>query len=138
MSPIHGQNSLITSISEDNVSESEEILTYKTIRILLEHMKISYLKNEEKRRAVKRQNPDYYAKKIYNLLCDEPGNYEDLRTGYGARMVDGTLRRRTHLSTLINFFPIDTMAYIRKWSTTVFAAISTSIARSDTKNTANL
>ena len=37
---------------------------------------------------------------------------------------------------LINFFPINTMPYIRKWSTAVFAVMSTSIARSDTKHTA--
>ena len=51
--------------------------TYKTIRILLEHENL-LLEEREKRRAVKRQNPEYYVKKIYNLLCENPGNYEVL------------------------------------------------------------
>ena len=51
--------------------------SHDTVRILEAHQDF-LLEERDKRRAVKRQNPDYYAKMIYNLLCDEPGNYEDL------------------------------------------------------------
>ena len=62
-------------INEDNVMLTN--FTYKTIRILLEHENF-LLEEREKRRVVKRQNPEYYVKKIYNLLREKPGNYEDL------------------------------------------------------------
>ena len=51
--------------------------SHDTVRILKAHEDF-LIKEEDKRRAVKRQNPDYYAKKIYNLLCDEPGDYDDM------------------------------------------------------------
>ena len=51
--------------------------SHDTVRILKAHEDFLF-EEAEKRRAVKRQNPDYYAKMIYNLLCDEPGHYEDL------------------------------------------------------------
>ena len=46
--------------------------SHDTVRILEAHQDF-LLEEREKRHAVKRQNPDYYAKMIYNLLCDEPG-----------------------------------------------------------------
>ena len=64
---------------EDHVMPTN--FTYNTIRILLEHENF-LLEEREKRRAVKRQNPEYYVKKIYNLLRERPGNYEDLQPHY--------------------------------------------------------
>ena len=60
---------------EDNLMLNN--FTYKTIRILLEHENF-LLEEREKRRVVKRQNSEYYVKKMYNLLREKPGNYEDL------------------------------------------------------------
>ena len=48
-----------------------------TVRILEAHEDFLF-EEVSKRYEEKRQNPDYHAKKIYNLLCDEPGNYEDM------------------------------------------------------------
>ena len=62
-------------INEDTLMLTN--FTYKTIRILLEHENF-LIEEREKRRVVKRQNPEYYVKKIYNLLREKPGNYEDL------------------------------------------------------------
>ena len=66
-------------INEDNLFLNLMLnnFTYKTIRILLEHENF-LLEEREKRRVVKRQNPEYYVKKMYNLLREQHGNYEDL------------------------------------------------------------